>query len=78
MQASKPGFEGKVMSINEQNNFVIVDIGEKRGLRVGDTLGVYRGVDYIARLEVLQVRPDIAAADLKEQSMQVQVGDVVR
>ncbi len=77
-QASQPGFEGKIMSVNEQNNFVIVDIGEKRGLRVGDTLGVYRGVDYIARLEVLQVRPDIAAADLKEQSAQIKVGDIVR
>ncbi len=77
-QATKPGFEGKVMSINEQNNFVIVDIGEKRGLRVGDTLGVYRGVDYVARLEVLQVRPDIAAADLKEQSGPIKVGDAVR
>lgn len=76
--ATKPGFEGKVMSINEQSNFVIVDIGEKRGLRVGDTLGVYRGPDYIARLEVLQVRPDIAAADLKEQSAQIKVGDLVR
>jgi chromosome segregation ATPase len=76
--APKPGFEGKVMSVNEQSNFVIVDIGEKRGLRVGDTLGVYRGPDYIARLEVLQVRPDIAAADLKEQSAQIKVGDLVR
>ena len=66
------------MSVNDQSNFVIVDIGEKRGLRAGDTLGVYRGVDYIARLEVLQVRPDIAAADLKEQSAQVKVGDTVR
>lgn len=76
--AAKPGFEGKVMSVNEQNNFVIVDIGEKRGLRVGDTLGVYRGPDYVARLEVLQVRPDIAAADLKEQISRVKIGDVVR
>ncbi len=74
----KFGFEGKVMSVNEQSNFVIVDIGEKRGLRVGDMLGVYRGPDYIARLEVLQVRPDIAAADLKEQSAQIKVGDLVR
>ena len=78
MQATKLGFEGEVMSVNEQSNFVIVDIGEKRGLRVGDTLGIYRGVDYIARLEVLQVRPDIAAADLKEQSAPVKVGDTVR
>jgi len=76
--AAKPGLEGKVMSVNEQSNFVILDIGENRGLRVGDTLGVYRGSDYIARLEVLQVRPDIADADLKEQSARIKVGDIVR
>ena len=52
----EPGFEGKVMSVNEQSNFVIVDVERSLGLRAGDTLGVYHGVDYIARLEVLQVR----------------------
>lgn len=77
-QARNPGFEGKIMSVNEQNHFVIVDIGEKRGLRTGDALGVYRGSDYVARLEVIQVRPDIAAADLKEQRSKVKIGDTVR
>ena len=77
-EATKPGFEGKIISVNEDNHFVIVDIGQKRGLRAGDTLGVYRGSDYVARLEVLQVRPDIAAADLKEQWSKVKVGDTVR
>lgn len=77
-QAVNSGFEGKVMSVNEQNNFVIVDIGAKRGLRNGDTLGVYRGSEYLARLEVIQVRPDIAAADLKEKWAQIQIGDIVR
>ncbi|MBI5416103.1 MAG: hypothetical protein HZA29_04735 [Candidatus Omnitrophica bacterium] len=75
---STPGFAGKILSINEESNFVIVDIGEKRGLRAGDTLGVYRGPDYIARLEVLQVRPDIAAADIKEQWSKARAGDTVR
>ncbi|MBI5149194.1 MAG: hypothetical protein HZA28_00270 [Candidatus Omnitrophica bacterium] len=75
---SNPGFEGKVLSVNEESNFAIVDIGEKRGLRAGDTLGVYRGPDYIARLEVIQVRPDIAAADLKEQWSKIRAGDTVR
>lgn len=75
---TKPGFEGKVLSVNVENNFVIVDIGGKRGLRAGDTLGVYRDSEYIARLEVIQVRPDIAAADLKDQWSKVRAGDTVR
>jgi len=73
-----PGFNGNVVSINKENNFVIVDIGENTGLRVGDTLSVYRGTQYVAGLEVIQLRKDIAAADIKDQVSEIQVGDVVR
>jgi chromosome segregation ATPase len=74
---SSPGFNGKVVSINDENNFVIVDIGETQGLRLGDTLSVYRDSKYIARLEVIQVRKDIAAADIKDQWSQVRIGDAI-
>ena len=73
-----PGFNGRVISVNEANNFVIVDIGENKGLNLGDTLSVYRDSKYIARLEVIQVRKDIAAADLKDQWTKVKVGDIIR
>ncbi|HQP10175.1 MAG TPA: hypothetical protein PKV41_02185 [Candidatus Omnitrophota bacterium] len=73
-----PGFNGRVISVNESNNFVIVDIGENKGIRLGDSLSVYRDSKYIARLEVIQVRKDISAADLKDQWSQVKVGDIIR
>jgi chromosome segregation ATPase len=73
-----PGFDGKVVSLNQNNNFVIVDIGENDGLRLGSSLSVYRDSKYIARLEVIQVRKDISAADIKDQWSKIQVGDVVR
>lgn len=72
------GFNGKVISVNESNNFVIVDIGENNGVRLGDLLSVYRDSKYIARLEVIQVRKDISAADLKDQWSKVKVGDIIR
>lgn len=72
------GFNGRVISINEDNNFVIVDIGENAGVRLGDNLSAYRDSQYIARLEVIQVRKDISAADLKDQASKVRVGDVIR
>ncbi|MBN1869283.1 MAG: hypothetical protein JW847_01730 [Candidatus Omnitrophica bacterium] len=75
---SAPGFNGKVISVNEANNFVIVDIGENSGIRLGDALSVYRDSKYIARLEVIQVRKDISAADLKDQWSKVKVGDIIR
>ncbi len=73
-----PGFDGRVVSINEDNNFIIVDVGESAGVRLGDTLSVYRDAKYIARLEVIQVRKDIAAADIKDQWARIKVGDVIR
>lgn len=73
-----PGLNGKVVSINPDNNFVIVDLGEKSGVTAGDTLSVYRDAKYIAKLEVIQVRKDISAADIKDQWSKIQVGDVIR
>lgn len=72
------GFGGNIVSVNEENNFVIVDVGERSGVRPGDTLNVYRGAEYIAALEIIQVRKDIAAADIKNKIVKIQVGDAVR
>ncbi|VAX35298.1 hypothetical protein MNBD_UNCLBAC01-1759 [hydrothermal vent metagenome] len=69
---------GRVVSINKENNFVVVDIGQNVGLQLGDALSVYRGSQHIARLEVIQLRKDIAAADLKDQASDIKVGDTVR
>ncbi len=73
-----PGFEGNIVSVNDDNNFVIVDVGKTDGLRLGDSLGVYRGAEYVAGLEVIQIRDDIAAADIKNKVSTIQVGDAVR
>jgi len=72
------GHQGNIVSINDDNNFVIVDIGEDSGLRIGDNLSVYRGAEYVAGLEVIQLRENIAAADIKDKTSSLQVGDVVR
>jgi len=74
----KTGFNGKVVSINEDNNFIIVDLGENAGVRIGDRLSVYRGDQYIAGVEIIQVRKDISAADIKQKSTRIKVGDSVR
>jgi chromosome segregation ATPase len=72
------GIDGRVVSVNDESNFLIIDVGENSGLRLGDTLSVYRDSKYIARVEVIQLRKDIAAADIKDQWSQVKIGDAVR
>ena len=76
--AEKTKEQAHIVSINSDNNFVIIDMGEKDGIKMGDTFRAYRGSKEIARLEVIQLRRDIAAADIKKKTMQLQVGDLVR
>lgn len=78
VQAPAAGYKGNVVSVNDENNFVIVNLGEDAGIKTGDKLNVYRGVDYIAGLEVIQTRKDICAADIKNKMLKIQVGDSVR
>ncbi|HQO57771.1 MAG TPA: hypothetical protein PLT76_03520 [Candidatus Omnitrophota bacterium] len=73
-----PGFDGNIVSVNDENNFVIVDLGQNDGLKLGDNMSVYRGAEYVAALEVIQVRKDIAAADIKNKVTSIRVGDAVR
>ena len=71
--------EGSIISINESNNFVIADLGQQNSsVSVGNMLKVYRGTNPISTLEVIQVRRDICAADIKDKSMALKVGDVVK
>ena len=77
-KGSAPGFNGKVVSLNEENNFIIVDLGESSGVQLGDILSVYRDSKYIARVEVIQVRKDISAADIKDQWAKIKVGDTIK
>ena len=70
--------QGTIISINEPNNFAIVDLGEGDGSQVGKRLNVFRNNKSIAILEVIQVRKDISAADIKQSSIKIKVGDIVR
>jgi len=71
--------QGAIISINESSNFVITDLGQVNSpVGVGSILKVYRDSRAIATLEVIQVRRDICAADIKNKSTELRVGDVVR
>jgi chromosome segregation ATPase len=69
---------GKVMAVNKDNNFVIVDLGDESGIKVGDSLRVYRGDKPIANIEAIQVRRNISACDIKKQGTPIKIGDTVR
>src|SRR3989338_1151847 len=69
---------GRIVSINEEKDFVILDRGKAQGISFGQKLSVYQDSQRIATVEVIQVRPNLSAADIKEKTAQIKVGDVVK
>lgn len=70
--------EGRVLAVNGDNNFVVVDIGEDHGVNLGDVFQVYRGADVIGTIEAIQLRKSIVACDIREQVLPFKIGDTVR
>ncbi len=69
---------GRVMAVNKENNFIIIDLGAQSGVKTGDAFTVYRNDKAIASIEVIQIRQNISACDIKTQSSQIRIGDTVR
>jgi len=76
--AAKGEMTGRIVSINEENNFVIIDLGKNSGTQIKDRFNVYRGSNQIATIEVMQLRKDISAADIVKKQGKIQVGDIVK
>ncbi|MFA6217924.1 MAG: hypothetical protein WDL87_09785 [Candidatus Omnitrophota bacterium] len=70
--------KGEVLLVNRENNFVIVNLGEDTGIKVGDVLTVYRDDGAIAMLEAIQIRKNFSACDIKKEDSSVKVGDRVK
>jgi len=71
--------KGRVLEINKENNFVIIDAGEESGVKTGDTLQVYNMEGQaVATIEAIQVRAKITACDIKKETTPIIVGDTVR
>jgi septal ring factor EnvC (AmiA/AmiB activator) len=68
---------GRILSINKENNFVVINAGNNSGVKNGDILHVFRKDEQIAEIEVIQVRSTVSAADIRSQSALIKTGDTV-
>ncbi len=70
--------EGKILAVNRENNFVIIDKGEDAGVKMGDTFRAFSNDKQVGELEVIQTRSSISACDIKKETTVLKVGDAVR
>jgi len=75
----EPGLmDGNVISVKEEWSFVVGDLGEKQGVKIGMPMRVMRDDRKIATLRVVDVRQKICGAVIQEMDLKkekIRVGD---
>jgi len=76
-QEPKPSLmDGSVLSVKDEWSFVVANIGEQQGVKIGMPLRVMRGEQKIATLRVVDVRQRICGAVIEDSGKEkIKVGD---
>lgn len=72
------GKQARIISVDRDNNFVVVNLGQAHELKTGDTLNVYRDGQQVGSVQVIQTRERIAACDIKDENTPLRVGDLIK
>ncbi len=77
------GLRGEVLIVNDEFNFLMIDLGEKDGLSAGTILGVYRDRELLGKIRAEEVYSNISEAavlpvGLREEKNIISEGDEVR
>jgi uncharacterized protein (DUF3084 family) len=73
------GLKGRIVTINKEHNFVVIDLGKQDGINIGNNFNVYRGETLLGSVEIIQARDRIAAANIKDlkEGMSIEINDTV-
>ncbi len=67
--------DSQVISINSDKEYIIIKAGENEGIEIGDGLIIHRGAEKLAEAQIVEVRANVAAAEIlnveKEQKKEV-------
>lgn len=69
------GLEGKVLVINKDYNFAVLNLGSKDGVRIGDIFSVYHGNKYVGDVKVEKVHDSMSAAGFVSAGIKGKVSD---
>lgn len=72
------GQEGKILVVNKEFNFVVVSLGNNKGIIRGTIFGIYRDGDLIGRAEVEKVYETMSAANILPDSEAIREGDLAK
>ncbi len=70
---------GRILSVNPEWNFVVLDIGSDEGMRANAVMLVHRGPELVGKIRISDVRSDISVGEILLDSMLLSIhrGDSV-
>ncbi len=69
---------GKILAVNQDSRFVVIDAGINAGIKIGDSFNVYRDGQNIGTITVIQSRNDISACDIRKEIKPLKIDDGVK
>lgn len=73
--AQQGAMEGKVLVVNKDYNFIVINLGNKDGINLGDVFSVYHGNKFIGDVKVEKLHEAMAAAGFMTAETKDKVGE---
>jgi len=74
-KSAQPSLESKILVVNREYNFVVINVGSKDSVRVGDIYSVYHGGKLVGDIKVDKVHDSMAAAGFVSADMKDKVSE---
>jgi len=74
-KAAPTVLEGKVLVVNKDYNFVVINLGSKDGVNAGDVFNLYHNNNYIGDIKVEKIHESMSAADFTSTSIKEAVSE---
>ena len=76
--STAPLFVGRVLAVNKNNGFVIINLGLEAGVKIGSKYRVFKKDRVIAELQAIQVRENVSACDISKEIEEITINDTVK
>jgi Skp family chaperone for outer membrane proteins len=62
VSSSSPQLEGKILVLNKEYDFAVINLGSRDGVALGQLFSIYRGENYLGDIKVEKLHDSMAAA----------------
>ena len=69
--------DSQVISINSDKEYIIIKAGENEGIEIGDGPIIHRDAEKLAEAQVVEVRANVAAAEILNIEKEIKEGDSI-